>query len=475
MSETAISDPQPTAPPRRRWRRWVIGAVVAGLAAMVGSYVYLDYARERSLDAAIAEADRLDPAWRFEDLEAARANVPAAEDGAPLVLAAAAKIPGTWPAAPPGGGRGIDQVLDDVVLPARPDDADVKQLRAELTTVEQLGALAPARDLADKPRGRYAVAWSRDLVSTMMSHVQQVREVNRMLTLDALLRALDGDMDGALRSCRAALNAARSLGDEPALISQFVRVACARRAAWATERVLATGEGSPKSLEELQRAFAEEAEAPCQLTGARADRVMTFEALAAFRSGKVSRANFGMRSTVLGPSGDRLIDGAKARACQADYLRYDNQLVELAKLPAEEQQARLGQLKRPSTRLPALLEALSRGDEEPEFVRVFHRAKADLRCAAAALAAERYRLAKGRWPERLDDLVPDYLPAVPTDPFDGQPLRLRRTDDGLMIYSIGPDGTDNGGNLDRKSEVMPGTDVGFRLWDAGRRGGAKRQ
>jgi hypothetical protein len=466
MSETAVPEPQPLAPPRRRWRLWVLVGLALVLAAVVGGFVALDYFRERDLRAAEAEADRLDPGWDFDALEAARADVPDAENGAALVLAA--KVPGAWPAAPAAAVPGLEERFADLAPPQRPDDDTMKLLRAELAKVA--GTLDVARDLADRPRGRFAVTWSGDLIGTMMSHVQQVRVVGFALTFDAYLRALDGDGDGALRSCRASLNAGRALGDEPAPISQFIRASGSRRAARAAERVLALGEASPQSLAEMQRALAEEAEEPLQLTTARAQRVFFYHSLAAMRSGKVSRANFGLRTSMLGRHGDDFIDGARARACQTAYLHYHNEMVEIAKLPVEKQQDRLKSLSPPPQRLPLLLDALARDGDEPSAVWAFHRAKAELRCAAVALAAERFRLAKGHWPERLEDLVPDYLPAVPADPFDGRPLRLRRMDDGILVYSVGADGEDNGGNVDRKNERSPGTDLGFRLWDTARRG-----
>jgi hypothetical protein len=86
----------------------------------------------------------------------------------------------------------------------------------------------------------------------------------------------------------------------------------------------------------------------------------------------------------------------------------------------------------------------------------------------AALAVERFRLARGRWPESLADVVPEVLAAVPADPFDGQPLRYRRTAGGVVIYSIGPDGADDGGTF-RYDPPRSGPDVGCVLRDAGRR------
>jgi hypothetical protein len=47
------------------------------------------------------------------------------------------------------------------------------------------------------------------------------------------------------------------------------------------------------------------------------------------------------------------------------------------------------------------------------------RALAERRATAVILAWELYRAKHGKWPEKLDQLVPDYLPAVPRDPFQG--------------------------------------------------------
>jgi hypothetical protein len=97
------------------------------------------------------------------------------------------------------------------------------------------------------------------------------------------------------------------------------------------------------------------------------------------------------------------------------------------------------------------------------------RVQADQRCALVALAAERYRRDHGRWPASLDQLAPDYLKAVPADPYDGKPLRYQRRPDGVIIYSVGPDREDNGGALNRSRPLDKGIDYGFRLWDVDRR------
>jgi len=66
--------------------------------------------------------------------------------------------------------------------------------------------------------------------------------------------------------------------------------------------------------------------------------------------------------------------------------------------------------------------------------------------ASLACALERYRLANGQFPEKLDALVPQFVSQLPSDPFTGEPYKYRRTDDGqFILYSVGWGEKDDGG------------------------------
>jgi hypothetical protein len=58
------------------------------------------------------------------------------------------------------------------------------------------------------------------------------------------------------------------------------------------------------------------------------------------------------------------------------------------------------------------------------FVEQYFRMLGERRATAVSLAARLYRADHARWPDRLDQLVPAYLPALPADPFhdDDRPL-----------------------------------------------------
>ena len=68
------------------------------------------------------------------------------------------------------------------------------------------------------------------------------------------------------------------------------------------------------------------------------------------------------------------------------------------------------------------------------------------RVAEATIAIERFRRASGgRVPSDLAALVPTYLRALPVDSFSGHPIRYTAGPRSYKVYSVGPDGTDDGG------------------------------
>lgn len=67
------------------------------------------------------------------------------------------------------------------------------------------------------------------------------------------------------------------------------------------------------------------------------------------------------------------------------------------------------------------------------------------RLLATTLALRAYKLDHGTYPATLQALVPQYLPAVPADPFAAAPLRYHLQGNRYILYSVGPDGKDDGG------------------------------
>lgn len=88
--------------------------------------------------------------------------------------------------------------------------------------------------------------------------------------------------------------------------------------------------------------------------------------------------------------------------------------------------------------------------------RVFHRATKLL----AALHV--FKNEHGRFPETLDELVPDILPAVPMDPYDGEPFRYSHEKG--IVYSVGENLEDHGGSREPRPGMTPETMWQKRWW-----------
>jgi hypothetical protein len=78
------------------------------------------------------------------------------------------------------------------------------------------------------------------------------------------------------------------------------------------------------------------------------------------------------------------------------------------------------------------------------------RADAMQRLAQVAIEMHTYRAAHGDFPQSLKELVSVTL--VLRDPFNGEPLRMVRRDDTIVLYSVGPNLTDD---LGAKEERDP--------------------
>jgi hypothetical protein len=480
-----MSKSTPNVPPQRkpRWRRIarIAGIIVLAIIGIpAGLHFYLRWTADRALQQAIAETDRLDPGWRLEDLEAKREIIPEAENAALKILAIKESMPSSWPNQPrfiPIRSRsainsepGISE-LEQRLLGLSPPAA----LPAEIRSVIQSDLKAMAASLADAlalvrfPRGRYPIQYARILSDTELlskdSHI-----VAKLLWVDGIIAAEEQQIERAFDSTRGIINAGRSVGDEPMMISQSRRLTIESLAIQTLERALAHGQAPAEALQGVQQLLEEEAAEPLLLRAFRGERAASQYHLAGAESGKL---RFRMRF-YRGPWADDMpkrwrdyLEMVIVRRAHSGYLKLLTELVETAKLPAEQWPARLREIDERGRQLP--IEFQSWLQSSVQSAEPFQKNQALLRCAIAGVAVERYRLARGRWPDSLATVVPDFLEQMPLDPYDGQPLRLRRLEDGVVIYSLGPDAQNDGGKLDRQNPSAPGTDLGFQLWDVNHR------
>jgi hypothetical protein len=293
------------------------------------------------------------------------------------------------------------------------------------------------------------------------------------------MRAEDGDVDGAIDSCRAVLGVARSIGDEPFAISQLVRYAVGLSALKSIRRVLAQGEPSDAALARLQALILDEMAQPLLLYGVRGERALLVELIRRVGDGEIPISALGSSGTDPGSSWVQIAPWGKLwfdnqRAVALEWL---NDAVAIAHGPCpmrpqrwESWEARIVQTKRsrigaytalfPMLMMPAL-SSFSSSDS---------RHQSELGATAILVAAERQRRKTGKWPAKITAIDPSILANPPADPFSGQAYHLEYRDGQLLIYSVGPNGSDEHGACEPKRWTSGGPDdFGTRAWDVAKR------
>jgi hypothetical protein len=451
------------------------------LLAIAGGAAWLAVADFGDLGRRIAEADRDDPGWKMGDLLAAQKAdpIPEGQDSAILAAEAVKLLPAGWLADPaqvsdtPGGAqpaqasdppRGVQ--LLGLLEKLGPGEALPPGVLAGLEAeCQSLGpALAKARGLADRPRGRVAVSVPDVPVLMDFTPVQDLRQVARLLRLDAIRLAAAGDGAGALRDVRAILNEARSLRDVPSLLAQLVRFALDTVAVDTLVRVLGLGAGTSAELAALEALLQAEASEPLGVFALRSERASFHQLMTnAIEKDPSAGGMAGMGSLpIFGP---RMI-----RYYHGHGLEMFAVVVEIARAPDREQLARFDELvgqvqgKQPGASrrsfgiladqlLPALRSAVEGG----------LRVRTNLNAARVLVALERARLADGKWPESAAALPTAILPEIPQDSFADAPLSADRLEDGWEVASVAT----------RKSPAGardPRGEIRLRLLDPERRG-----
>lgn len=411
----------------------------------------------RSLDSLLVETDRLDPGWRWEELEAKRATHPPERNAANRIIK-------------------IKQMIPQELHTVRDAETTLQNLQANVQlNLEQIAALtkllnaagparAEARTMIDFPLGRHATGWDSTFLASWPT--QHNRAAVHVLQLDAMDLAQRGDIDGAIRSAQAAFQCGSSIGDDPLMMAQLVRMACQAVGIRSLERALAQGEPSEELLATLQQRIEESEREPILLFAFRGERAWQYQMLLAMRDGTYQNpaagpGGFDWQSIML------RIPGVVATQTAAG-IQHLNELVEVAKQPPETWTAQFASQATKANSLPVLARMLA--SSLARYGEAVQRGHAIQRAVIAAIAAERFRKKNSRWPSSLDELKSaGLLKEIPTDPFVGGNLKMKRTDDGLIFYSVGKDLTDNGGKVDWDRPAVSGLDVGFQLWDVAKR------
>jgi hypothetical protein len=472
MTEPEEYDEMPQPRHRSGWR-WLFkrALVVVVILALVAFLARWQVGRigQRQLDAMTAHLDATDPGWRLPEIEAARTQAAPPDDKNP-----ARKIVDLYKSFPPEwnnylGARSWDWgpvtnyrpsffefvwIVGGQEMTKKARDS----LREELLRPEVLAT----------PSGHYVLIHNENPLMTLLPDTQKARSVAAMLNYDAWVSVMEKKENRAIGSARGCLVVAKSIGEEPYLVSQLVRLACSRIAVQTALQVLALSE--PKEgLAELQKELRSEADVPWLQYGFRGERGMVNKLFDGLQTGKIEM------STLEGISNQKsILHAATLRAYkpllpgdQAKALEILTAFLEASKLPPHEQKAAFAEIKLPP-RPPEDIRYLVTNLIVPAGQKVAEaawRTRADLLTGSAAIACERYRIANGRWPDSLSDIPRDILQDIPIDPFNGKPIQYQKLDDGVAIFSIGDEQEAKRRNSGEIKDPIGHLGRGWKLWN----------
>lgn len=280
--------------------------------------------------------------------------------------------------------------------------------------------------------------------STTFPHFQKIRRLARFLSLEAQVDADKGDWGGSIGADLDAVQIGETMPHGGPLIGMLVGDACqaiGRRHAWDAVDHLnaAQARAAARRLETIRAAHVPFADVLQEEEWSHQAGLLELMRRRDWPGNMVAaddpQQEGTSASTQLMATRIRL---AGKRTVMANYTHFTDETIANARQPYA---ARPAAPAMPSDPVNQLLLPVFAGVQVNEV-------SADTQNALllTLLALRAYRLDHGADPPALSALVPHYLQAVPADPFAlSGLLRYKRTGAKSLLYSVGPDGKDDGG------------------------------
>lgn len=303
---------------------------------------------------------------------------------------------------------------------------------------------------------------------TQLPHLAEVRNGLYLLRLESLIAVENGQTELAVRYIESMVGIVNSLSKEPCTISQLVNIDGKKIIVNSIERLFNRAEFTENDLSQLSRVLfyiKSSSDAYSALPGERCMAIDLFQMAphkmrrcleSAFME-EFKMSNWELTGIIFYKlAGIAYIDGSHYLDVMSDYIG-------TKELPLHERIKAVESIDA-RNRISAthiLSSIMTSG--VPHIINLGIRCAANILVAEVGIEIERYHLDTGYYPEKLSDIVPDYLGSVPKDPFNGNDLIYKKLDVGFCVYSVAEDGIDNDGQKrDRDNKELP-YDVSFRV------------
>ncbi len=320
-------------------------------------------------------------------------------------------------------------------------DDERRRLDELMASPEVAEALNLIRQAAERSACRFDNHWEKGF-AMVLPHLVPMRSLTQIVDEYSRRQAAAGDRAGAWKSAWLALRTADALRGERILISQLVR---AHVASFALERIAALAADGPPDAEmaaRLDRLLAQMSDRGPLLLAMDGERLLMSDPVFTrplTDLAKLTGSELSFGRMLLG----RLIYSQPVRNIdRAAYLEVMLEFTRQLKLPyTQTNRDYFDRWEPPRIAIFSRMFAPAMGPVRERYEHFI----AALCVTRTGLALERHRAAHGEYPVALAALDAGLLSPVPDDPFTGAPLIYRRTEAGFALYSVGPDGRDDGG------------------------------
>jgi hypothetical protein len=316
------------------------------------------------------------------------------------------------------------------------------------------------RAAAGRPLSQYPLVYDLENPwGILLPHLSNIRSVCVRLQLRACAELAAGKTGPALGDVKLILRMSDSLNEETFLISYLVRLQTFQIAAQPIWEGLAEHRWSDAQLKELQELLEQFnfiAETRRPLDCERAAGVLTADLLARgkYRLGDLISGSepFGSKFMGLMPRGwydleklnySRLFDLQLKGISDANDKRVFPHQVEANSMALQQALTIAGRLSHHQLLAALLLPALGNVPMKAALTQTLANE------ALIACGLERYRLTHGQFPDALDALLPDFISRLPHDVISGTAYKYRQTDGRFVLYSVGWNETDEGGQVSK--------------------------
>jgi hypothetical protein len=296
-------------------------------------------------------------------------------------------------------------------------------------------------EASSKPCFKYEEQWEIPGYNLKITKAINMIQSTRLLGIDAVFKAEDGNIEEAIDQCLAARRFLRVYLQEPFLINYLVATACMKQVAVCLQKIVSDRKIETDTLRKILEEWNSSPWREGLVWSLESERIYGLENALLYLKGEHELINLGL--------GGKLYYWVFRPVYKSEIIwlmgNYDR-LLKATEMPYY--------ASRDSKELEAMI------NSTPWYYKIsslflpnavtvlFKRAtlNAMFETARVGIACKIYKNMHGDFPEDLAELSPEILEEIPVDPFTGHPFIYKKQETGIMIYSIGSNLKDDGGN-----------------------------